>query len=366
MKKNILMLPGDGIGPEIIAEARKIVLCINERTDLNLEITEREIGGSSYDIHKKPITAEVLSIAKKADAILLGSVGGAKWETIPFNLRPERALLALRKELKLFANLRPAIVFDPLINASTLKPEVVSKLDIMIVRELTGGIYFGKPRGIKKISSGKSKGINSLVYETYEIERIAKIAFELAKKRKGIVCSVDKANVLESTLLWRDVVSKTHKKYKDVKLTHMYVDNAAMQLIRNPKQFDVIVTTNMFGDILSDAASMLTGSLGMLPSASLGSKSKSGKQNAMYEPIHGSAPDIAGGNVANPLATILSVAMMMRYSFNKNNIAKIIEKAVHKTLNKGYRTADIMQKGMKRISTSRMGDVVLKELIHLI
>ena len=366
MKKNILMLAGDGIGPEIMAEAKKIILQINSKTNCNLEMIEKEIGGASYDIHGTPITSSVLNEAKKSDAILLGAVGGKKWENIPFAKRPERALLTLRKELKLFANLRPAIVFDSLLNASTLKPKIISNLDIMIVRELTGGIYFGKPRGIKKIGARKRRGINSLVYETDEIERIAKVAFELAKKRKKIVCSVDKANVLESTLLWREVVSKTQKKYKNIKLTHMYVDNAAMQLIRNPKQFDVIVTTKMFGDILSDAASMLTGSLGMLPSASLGEKTRSGKQNAMYEPIHGSAPDIAGENMANPLAMILSIAMMMRYTFHNENIAKIIEKAVHKTLNKGYRTADIMQKGMKRISTSKMGDAVLKELVHLI
>ena len=288
---------------------------------------------------------------------MLGAVGGPKWETIDFSLRPERALLGLRSNLGLFANLRPAKIFAPLAEASTLKPEVVEGLDIMVVRELTGGIYFGEPRGIETLPDGSRKGVNTLVYTEAEIDRIAKVAFEVAGKRNKNVYSIDKANVLECTGLWREVVTKTHEQYKDINLSHMYVDNCAMQLVRNPKQFDVIVTTNMFGDILSDQASMLTGSIGMLPSASLGE----GKA-AMYEPIHGSAPDIAGKDIANPLATILSVGMMFKYSFNLEEVNSILEKVVDEVLGQGYRTGDIMSKGGKQVGCAAMGDRVAEEL----
>jgi 3-isopropylmalate dehydrogenase len=324
------------------------------------------VGGSAYDEFGTPLPDLTLSAAKKADAVLLGAVGGPKWESLPFDVRPERGLLGLRKELGLFANLRPAMCFEALADASTLKHEVISGLDIMIVRELTGGIYFGEPRGVEDTHDGQRKGYNTLTYTTSEIHRIAKVAFELAQKRNGRVCSVDKANVLECTELWREEVQKLHdESYSDIELSHMYVDNAAMQLVRNPKQFDVMVTGNMFGDILSDCAAMLTGSLGMLPSASLGEQQADGKIPSMYEPVHGSAPDIAGQNIANPIATILSFAMLLRYSFGHSAEADMLEQAVNDVLASGYRTADIMQDGSQKLGTKEMGDAVIAALDKL-
>jgi len=354
---NITVLPGDGIGPEVIREAVKILKIIENKKNLKLNLTEAPVGGAGYEASGHPLPDETLKAAQLADAVLLGAVGGPKWETIDFSLRPERALLGLRSNLGLFANLRPAKIFAPLSEASTLKPEVVEGLDIMVVRELTGGIYFGEPRGVETLPDGTRKGVNTLVYTEPEIERIAKVAFDVAGKRNKNVFSIDKANVLECTGLWREVVTKVHADYQDIKLSHMYVDNCAMRLVRNPKQFDVIVTTNMFGDILSDQASMLTGSIGMLPSASLGD----GKA-AMYEPIHGSAPDIAGQDIANPLATILSVGMMFKYSFNLEEVNTILEKVVDDVLGQGYRTGDIMSKGGKQVGCVAMGDRVAEEL----
>ncbi len=354
---NITVLPGDGIGPEVIREAVKILKIVENKKNLKLSLTEAPVGGAGYEATGHPLPEETLKAAKEADAVLLGAVGGPKWETIDFSLRPERALLGLRSNLGLFANLRPAKIFAPLAEASTLKPEVVEGLDIMVVRELTGGIYFGEPRGVETLADGTRRGVNTLVYTEAEIERIAKVAFDVARKRDKNVYSIDKANVLECTGLWREVVTQVHKDYKDITLSHMYVDNCAMQLVRNPKQFDVIVTTNMFGDILSDQASMLTGSIGMLPSASLGS----GKA-AMYEPIHGSAPDIAGKDIANPLATILSVGMMFKYSFNLEDINTLLEVVVNDILAEGYRTKDILSKGGKEIGCAAMGDRVAEEL----
>ncbi len=358
MTKKILVLPGDGIGQEIVAEAVK-VLDVLRQDGLDIELDEALVGGTAYDEHGTPLPAETLDLAKEADAILLGAVGGYKWESLEIAVRPEKGLLGLRSELELFANLRPAILYPQLADASTLKPEVVSGLDIMIVRELTGGIYFGQPRGIRTREDGQREGYNTLVYSESEIERIARVAFDIARKRNHKVCSVDKANVLECTELWREVTTTVGKEYSDVELSHMYVDNAAMQLVRAPKQFDVMVTTNMFGDILSDAAAMLTGSIGMLPSASLDAHGK-----GMYEPIHGSAPDIAGQNVANPLATILSVAMMLRYSLDEPAMADRIEQAVNTVLDQGLRTADIFQEGTQKVGTSEMGDAVVRALQH--
>jgi len=363
MKKlySISLLPGDGIGHEISLEAKKILNWVDTNTDLNLECVEDLVGGISIDTHGTPLCDKTLERIKKSDAIILGAVGGLKWEKLPFESRPERGLLKIRKELDLFANFRPAIVFDSLISSSSLKPEIIKDLDILIIRELTGGIYFGEPRGVEKINKNLSKGYNTLVYTTPEIERIARVAFEASQQRSKKLCSVDKANVLESTELWREVVTSVAKDFPDVELSHMYVDNASMQLVRNPKQFDVIVTTNMFGDILSDCASMLTGSLGMLPSASLGYNS-SGEKKAMYEPVHGSAPDIAGQGIANPLAMILSVGMMFKYSFSRNDISVLITKVINSILEKGYRTKDIIEENCKEISTSEMGDLVLEGL----
>ena len=363
MKTNIsiALLPGDGIGQEIADECKKIFNWLNNKTNLNIEIIEDLVGGESIDKNDTPLSEKTLEKIAETDAILLGAVGGPKWEKLPFEKRPERGLLKIRKELDLFANFRPAIVFDSLIESSSLKPEIIKSLDILIIRELTGGIYFGEPRGIEKISNNQFKGFNTLVYTSNEIERIAEVAFESAMSRTKKLCSIDKANVLESTELWRNIISEKAKKYPEVELSHMYVDNAAMQLVRNPKQFDVIVTTNMFGDILSDCASMLTGSLGMLPSASIGKK-KSGVCNAMYEPVHGSAPDIAGKGVANPLAMILSLAMMFKYSFERDDIYKLINKVINSILKKGYRTKDIFTDKDSLVSTNDMGDLVLKEL----
>jgi 3-isopropylmalate dehydrogenase len=356
MTKKIAVLPGDGIGPEIVAEAVKVLERL--RADgLDIEMNEAPVGGAGYDASGHPLPDETLALAKASDAILLGAVGGYKWESLDISVRPEKGLLGLRSELELFSNLRPAILYKQLADASTLKAEVVAGLDIMIVRELTGGIYFGQPRGVRELENGEKQGYNTLVYSESEIERIGRSAFDIAMKRGKQVCSVDKANVLECTELWREVMERVAKDYPEVELSHMYVDNAAMQLVRAPKQFDVMVTTNMFGDILSDCAAMLTGSIGMLPSASLDANGK-----GMYEPIHGSAPDIAGQNVANPLATILSVAMMLRYSLDEPAMAARIEGAVEKVLDQGLRTADIYSDGMQQVSTSEMGDAVVVAL----
>lgn len=353
MSKKILVLPGDGIGPEITAEAVKILNACRE-AGLDAELEEALVGGAGYDAEGHPLPESTLAKAKAADAILLGAVGGPKWDTLEdLSKRPEKGLLGLRKNLNLFGNLRPALLYPQLAEASTLKPEVVSGLDIMIVRELTGGIYFGQPRGIEE-RDGERVGFNTYVYSESEIERIGRVAFEMAQKRGKKLCSVDKANVLEVTILWREVMNRLAPEYPDVELSHMYVDSAAMQLVRAPKQFDVVVTGNMFGDILSDAAAMLTGSIGMLPSASLNEK-----QQGMYEPCHGSAPDIAGQGLANPLATILSVAMMLRYSLGEPALADRIERAVGKVLDQGLRTADIAYPGTRQVSTGEMGDAVL-------
>lgn len=356
MTKKIAVLPGDGIGQEIVAEAVKVIKAL-QADGLDVEMQEGLVGGTAYDATGTPLPEETLKLAKESDAVLLGAVGGYKWESLDISVRPEKGLLGLRAELDLFANLRPAILYPQLADASTLKPEVVSGLDIMIVRELTGGIYFGKPRGIRILENGEREGYNTLVYRESEVKRIAQVAFDIARKRNNKVCSVDKANVLECTEMWRETVIELHKENSDIELSHMYVDNAAMQLVRAPKQFDVMVTTNMFGDILSDCAAMLTGSIGMLPSASLNASGQ-----GMYEPIHGSAPDIAGQGVANPLATILSVAMMLRYSLDESAMADRIEKAVDKVLDQGLRTADIYSDGMTKVGTAEMGNAVVAAL----
>ncbi len=356
MTKKIAVLPGDGIGPEIVAEAVKVLKAL-AKDGLDLELDYGLIGGAAYDETGTPLPEHTLDISKKADAILLGAVGGYKWESLDISVRPEKGLLGIRSELNLFANLRPAILYPQLAEASTLKSEVVAGLDLMIVRELTGGIYFGQPRGIRTLDNGEKEGFNTLVYRESEINRIGKVAFDIAQKRNGRLCSVDKANVLESTELWRETMTELSKNYSDVELSHMYVDNAAMQLVRAPKQFDVMVTTNMFGDILSDCASMLTGSIGMLPSASLDETGK-----GMYEPIHGSAPDIAGENIANPIATILSVSMMLRYTLDEPAMAERIEKAVSKVLDSGLRTADIYSDGTTKVGTTEMGNAIVAAL----
>ena len=359
----VAVLPGDGIGPEIIAEAEKVMRALPRKFNIQWEIPKGLIGGASIDEFGVPLTDDVLEGVMRSDAVLLGAVGGPKWADVEYSKRPEAALLALRKELHLFSNIRPAKIFNCLSRASTLKPEVIEGVDIVVVRELTGGLYFGEPKGITEIADGDERGVNTMVYETAEIERIAVVAFEVAKLRDGAkkVLSVDKANVLETSILWRKVVEKVAKDYPEIKLEHMYVDNCAMQLIRDPRQFDVIVTENMFGDILSDEAAMLTGSIGMLPSASLGPN----RNRAMFEPIHGSAPDIAGQNIANPIGTILSVAMMMRFSFNMDEAGVLIEDAVEAVLDKGLRTADIYydgEEGITRVSCSQMGDAIVDVL----
>ncbi len=364
---NVSVFPGDGIGPEIVAEAVKVLKFAGEKYGTVFELTYGDVGGASIDSSGVPLTDEVLAEALKADAVLLGAVGGPKWESMGYEIRPERALLALRKELGLFANLRPAKIYNALIGASTLKPEVLEGVDIMVVRELTGGLYFGEPRGVETLADGTKRGVNTLVYTTAEIERIAHTGFSIAQKRGKKLLSVDKANVLECTELWREVVESVSTSYPDVELSHMYVDNCAMQLIRDPGQFDVIVTENTFGDILSDEASMLTGSIGMLASASMGLKGEvEGLNHAngrgMYEPIHGSAPDIAGTGKANPIATILSVAMMLRYSFDMIEAADEIEAAVEAVLDSGKRTADIAESGVTALSCTAMGEEILKEL----
>ena len=362
-KRKFLLLPGDGIGPEVIAEVKKIINWFNKNKSLDFEIEEEMVGGASYEKHGTPITDEVFYKALESEAVILGAVGGPKWDDLEFSKKPERALLKLRKELKLFANLRPAICFKQLVDASSLKPDLVSDLDIMFVRELTGGIYFGEPRGIKPIDNGERKGINTHVYTSSEIERVARVAFDLARKRKNKVTSCEKSNVMEAGQLWKEEVQILHEKeYKDVELKHMLADNCAMQLVRNPKQFDVIVTDNLFGDMLSDEAAMLTGSLGLLPSASLGAKDKNGNMRSLYEPVHGSAPDIAGKGIANPIATILSFAMALKYSLDLDKESDNLEKAVQDVLDEGLRTKDILSKGMKEVTTSQMGDAIISKL----
>ena len=352
----IAVLPGDGIGPEIVAQAAKVLEAL--RSDgLKIELEYAHIGGAGYDAAGDPFPAATEKLVLASDASLLGAVGGYQYATLPRELRPEKGLLRIRKALNAFANLRPAMVYPELVNASTLKPELVSGLDIMILRELTGDIYFGQPRGIRTLDNGEREGFDTMRYSESEIRRVAHVGFQIAMKRNKKVCSVDKANVLDTSMFWREIVAEVGKEYPAVALSHMYVDNAAMQLVRAPKQFDVILTGNIFGDILSDEASMLTGSIGMLPSASLDANNK-----GLYEPCHGSAPDIAGKNIANPLATILSVAMMMRYTFAREDVAQRIEAAVRKTLQRGLRTADIADAGMQKVGTDKMGDAVVAAL----
>ena len=357
MSKKILILPGDGIGPEITGQAVRVLECLRQAHGLDVQLEQALLGGAAYEAVGKPLPEETLSAAKAADAILLGAVGGPRWESSARDLRPERGLLAIRSALGLFANLRPAILYPQLAQASSLHAELVAGLDMMIVRELTGDIYFGQPRGIRTLDNGERQGYNTMVYRESEIRRIMKVAFEIAVKRGKRVCSVDKANVLEVSELWREIAEQVAQGYSDVALSHMYVDNAAMQLVRAPKQFDVMVTGNIFGDILSDCAAMLTGSIGMLPSASLDADGK-----GMYEPIHGSAPDIAGRDQANPLATILSVAMMLRYSLDRTDLAERVEQAVGRVLDRGLRTADIMAAGMTQVGTCELGDAVVAAL----
>jgi len=357
MSKHIVILAGDGIGPEIMAEAVKVLSAVNEKFGLDITWEHQLLGGAAIDAHGVPLPDVTLDAARKADAVLLGAVGGPKWDAIERSIRPERGLLKIRSELNLFANLRPAILYPQLASASSLKPEIVAGLDILIVRELTGGIYFGQPRGVRTLENGERQGFNTDVYSESEIRRIAHVAFQLAMQRNKKVLSVDKANVLEVTELWKEIATEVAKEYPEVQLSHMYVDNAAMQLVRAPKQFDVIVTGNLFGDILSDEAAMLTGSIGMLPSASLDQNKK-----GMYEPCHGSAPDIAGKGVANPLATILSVAMMLRYTFGAEAAAKCIEDAVGKVLDQNLRTPDIYTEGTTKVGTKEMGEAVVAAL----
>ncbi|QJE71903.1 3-isopropylmalate dehydrogenase [Aerophototrophica crusticola] len=363
---SLLLLPGDGIGPEVMRQVRRVIDWLAKKRGLEFKVEEALVGGASIDAHGVPLTDAVMAKAHAADAVLLAAVGGPKWDGLTFEKRPEAGLLRLRKEMDLFANLRPAVVFDALVDASTLKPEVVRGLDIMIVRELTGGVYFGEPRGIEDLGNGQRRGINTQVYTTDEIRRVARIAFELARGRGNKVCSTEKSNVMESGLLWRQEVTAVHKaEYPDVELSHMLADACAMQLVRNPKQFDVIVTDNLFGDMLSDEAAMLTGSIGMLPSASLGAPDANGKRKALYEPVHGSAPDIAGRDIANPIAMLLSFGMALRWSFGLHEEATLLEQAVQNVLNTGMRTGDIMQPGMAKCSTSVMADTILREMDKL-
>ena len=360
MSSKILVLPGDGIGVEVADQAIRVIEKLNEQ-GLNASYEKDLVGGASYDVNGEPLTNSVLEKAKNSDAILLGAVGGSKWDDVERSKRPEAGLLGLRKELELFANLRPALVFDALVSASTLKNEVVNNLDIMIVRELTGGVYFGQPRGIEDTPNVK-KAIDTQIYHDYEIDRIARVAFDLARKRNNKVTSVEKANVMETGVLWREIVKETHKDFSDITLENMLADNCAMQLVRNPKQFDVIVTDNLFGDLLSDCAAMLTGSLGMLPSASLGEE-KNGKRHGLFEPVHGSAPDIAGQDKANPIATILSLSMMLKYNLNKPELSNKVESAVQKILSEGYRTGDIYtNEDQTLVSCSKMGDLIIERI----
>ena len=364
--KKLLVLPGDGVGPEVMREVVRVIDWMDRKRRASFDLTDDLVGGASIDARGVPISAETVARAKAADAVLFGSVGGPKWDKLGFDMRPEISILTLRRELGLFANLRPAVVLDPLVNASTLKPEVIKGLNLMIVRESTGGIYFGEPRGVETLADGTKRGINTEVYTTPEIERVARVAFDLARKRQNRLCSVEKANVMETGLLWRQTVTAlAAAEYPDVELSHMYADNCAMQLVRNPRQFDVIVTTNLFGDILSDLASMLTGSLGMLPSATLGAPDSAGRRHALYEPIHGSAPDIAGKGVANPLAQMLSFAMLLRFSFDMEEDAQLIEKACTNVLASGLRTPDVMAPGCAKVGTQVMGEAVLRELDKL-
>ena len=360
MSSKILVLPGDGIGVEVADQAIRVIEKLNEQ-GLNASYEKDLVGGASYDVNGEPLTNSVLEKAKNSDAVLLGAVGGSKWDDVERSKRPEAGLLGLRKELELFANLRPALVFDALVSASTLKNEVVNNLDIMIVRELTGGVYFGQPRGIEDTPNGK-KAIDTQIYYDYEIDRIARVAFDLARKRNNKLTSVEKANVMETGVLWREIVKETHKDFSDITLENMLADNCAMQLVRNPKQFDVIVTDNLFGDLLSDCAAMLTGSLGMLPSASLGEE-KNGKRHGLFEPVHGSAPDIAGQDKANPIATILSLSMMLKYNLNKPELSNKVESAVQKILSEGYRTGDIYtNEDQTLVSCSKMGDLIIERI----
>jgi 3-isopropylmalate dehydrogenase len=365
--KRLLILAGDGVGPEVMAEVWRVIDWLDKRRGIAFEVSEGLVGGAAIDAEGGPISDVTMTRALAADAVLLGAVGGPKWDNLPFAIKPERGLLRLRKDLALFANLRPAVVFDALVDASPLKPDIVRGLDVMIVRELTGGVYFGEPRGIETLPDGSRRGVNTQVYTTGEIRRIARVAFELAAKRQGRVCSAEKANVMESGVLWREEVSWVHAhEFPDLELSHMYADNCAMQLVRAPAQFDVIVTDNLFGDILSDEAAMLTGSLGMLPSASLGAADPgTGHRHALYEPVHGSAPDIAGKGIANPLAVLLSFAMCLRYSFDLAAEADLLEAAVKAVLDGGLRTADIMQPGKARVSTRVMGESIARELDKL-
>ena len=361
--KRLLILPGDGIGPEVMAEVHRLMDWFDKRQAVGFDVTEGLVGGVSYEKHGTPITDETMEQAMEADAVLFGAVGGPQWDNLDFSVKPERGLLRLRKDMDLFANLRPAVVFDGVVDASSLKAELVQGLDIMILRELTGGIYFGEPRGVETLPDGTRRGVNTEVYTTPEVERVGRVAFELAKKRNGFVHSVDKANVMESGVMWREDMQALHdREFPDITLHHMYADNAAMQLVRQPKQFDVMVTGNLFGDILSDIAAMLTGSLGMLPSAALGAADATGRRMALYEPVHGSAPDIARQGKANPIAMMMSYAMMLRYSFDLPDDAALIEKAIANVLAGGLRTADVMQPGMARVSTTVMGEAITREL----
>ncbi len=364
--RKLLVLVGDGIGPEVMHEVGRVVAWMQKNERARFTIVEDLVGGAAIDARGVPVSEETIRLAKEADAVLFGSVGGPKWDGLGFDKRPELAILRLRKDLGLFANLRPATVLEPLVDASTLKADVVRGLDIMIVRESTGGIYFGEPRGVEMLPDGSKRGINTEVYTTPEIERVARVAFELARKRQRRLCSVEKANVMESGLLWRQTVAALAADYPDVELSHMYADNCAMQLVRNPRQFDVIVTGNLFGDLLSDLASMLTGSLGMLPSATLGAVGADGRRHALYEPIHGSAPDIAGKGIANPLAQMLSFAMLLRYSLEMEEDAALIERACVNVLASGLRTADVMAPGCAKVGTQVMGEAVVRELDKLL
>jgi 3-isopropylmalate dehydrogenase len=364
--KKLLMLPGDGIGPEVMNQVRRVIDWMDKARHVSFDIDEDLVGGAAYDAHGTSLTDETLADAMGVDAVLLGAVGGPKWDNVERDKRPEAGLLALRKEMELFANLRPATVFPALAEASSLKTELVAGLDMLIIRELTGGVYFGQPRGIENIGGGEKRAIDTQVYTSSEIDRICRLAFDMARKRDNRVMSVEKANVMETGVLWREVATAAHADgYDDVELSHMYADNCAMQLVRAPKQFDVIVTDNLFGDILSDCAAMLTGSLGMLPSASLGAPDESGRRKAMYEPVHGTAPDIAGQDKANPLAMILSYAMCLRYSFDMEEGAEMVEAAAKTVLDNGLRTGDIMQPGMTLVSCQQMGEAVTVELDKL-
>jgi 3-isopropylmalate dehydrogenase len=361
----VLLLPGDGIGPEVMAEVGRVIGWVNAQGLVQIETETDLVGGCAYDSHGEAISDATMSKALKADAVMLGAVGGPKWDGVAYDQRPEAGLLRLRKDLELFANLRPAICYPALADASSLKRDIVEGLDIMIVRELTGGVYFGEPKTITDLGNGQKRAVDTQVYETYEIERIASVAFELARLRRNLVHSAEKRNVMKTGVLWNEVVTRLHKeRYADVTLQHILADNCAMQLVRRPKQFDVIVTDNLFGDMLSDEAAMATGSLGMLPSASLGAADAQGRRRALYEPVHGSAPDIAGRGIANPIATIASVAMCMRYSFDQGAAADRIEAAISAVLDQGYRTADIAQDGCRTISTAAMGTAILAALDH--